>query len=347
MSNLLIDAPLLSCPSPKHLPDSRFQEEFIKYLERLADLSILRECLPSTRFWRDEDLAMVLHEKECYPFRHSLAEALAACHNSDEFQLEDANILATALLERSLRLEDHTDVADVVVDGYEFIDDPVQDRAKIYGEHLCKLVSMALPVLGDGGNFSSNVLLASVATNGAAENITIKFELDLLEKIDGTYNDHPSSVNTFLKNYRGYNDLALSADVVDWWMSMTEQRAIDACMVAAGREKNDFSQEFMQKAPITFGGKFFDSARDLGFMHECSKVARLLRVIADLIIGRNLADSHRLRTGSGGNDPQRIRGDWKAWRHDIDYEYHLHYWKNGTLIEIANIVVHNDFSIES
>lgn len=33
-------------------------------------------------------------------------------------------------------------------------------------------------------------------------------------------------------------------------------------------------------------------------------------------------------------------------RRDIDDEYHLHYWqcRNGA-VEIASIVVHNDFSI--
>jgi hypothetical protein len=317
----------------------------MSYLERLADLTVLRECLPSIRFWRDEDLALILHEKECYPFRHSLAEAFAACHNSEDFQLEDANILATALLERSFRLEDQSDIADVAVASYYFANDPVKDRVESYGEHLSKVICLALPVLGDGKNFEDNVFLASVATDECAENLSINVQLDLIEKIDGTYDDNPLPVNADLRIYKGYSHLVLNADLVRWWMSTVEGCGVDVCMIMAGREKNDFSQDFMGKNRITFGTKFFDSARNLGFMHEATKISRLLRVIADVILGRNLADSHALRTGTGGNDPQRIRGDWKAWRHDIDYEYHLHFWKNGRLVELANVVVHNDFSI--
>ena len=73
---------------------------------------------------------------------------------------------------------------------------------------------------------------------------------------------------------------------------------------------------------------------------------KILRSIVETIKGHNLSAVHALRTGPGGNDPQRMRGSDKAQRRDIDREFHLHYWEceNGT-IELASVVYHNDFSI--
>ena len=73
---------------------------------------------------------------------------------------------------------------------------------------------------------------------------------------------------------------------------------------------------------------------------------KILRSIVETIRGQNLPAVHALRTGSGGSDPQRLRGFDKAQRRDIDKEFHLHYWEcaNGT-VELASVVHHNCFSI--
>lgn len=75
---------------------------------------------------------------------------------------------------------------------------------------------------------------------------------------------------------------------------------------------------------------------------------RVLRAICEAIDRQNLRSVHDLRTGIGGNDPQRRRSsdNAKAWRRDIDQEYHLHYWERSDgSIELATVGVHNDFSI--
>ena len=73
---------------------------------------------------------------------------------------------------------------------------------------------------------------------------------------------------------------------------------------------------------------------------------RILRAIVETMESQNMAAVHALRTGRGGDDPQRMRGSDKAQRRDIDYEFHLHYWEcsNGS-VELASVVHHNNFSI--
>src|SRR5438128_2723819 len=76
--------------------------------------------------------------------------------------------------------------------------------------------------------------------------------------------------------------------------------------------------------------------------------ASALRAASEAIDRQNMPAVHALRTGTGGNDPQRVRrrDNAKAWRRDVDREYHLHYWETGNgTIEFASIGVHNDFTI--
>jgi hypothetical protein len=84
--------------------------------------------------------------------------------------------------------------------------------------------------------------------------------------------------------------------------------------------------------------------------HPIQQLAsKLLRAIVETLEHTNMAATHELRTGPGGSDPQRVRGSdhAKAWRRDIDREYHLHYWMciDG-VVEIASLSFpHNDFTI--
>jgi hypothetical protein len=96
-------------------------------------------------------------------------------------------------------------------------------------------------------------------------------------------------------------------------------------------------------------GNHFRRAVQTHLNHASSAVRNAaLRSICETIDGQNLTAVHSLRTGSGGGSPQRRRpaDDAKAWRRDIDYEYHLHYWElHDGSVELASIGVHSDFSI--
>jgi len=74
---------------------------------------------------------------------------------------------------------------------------------------------------------------------------------------------------------------------------------------------------------------------------------KILRAIIETLEKTNMAATHWLRTGPGGDDSQRVRGSdqAKAWRRDIDREHHLHYWQcdDGT-VEVATVSFpHDDF----
>jgi hypothetical protein len=91
------------------------------------------------------------------------------------------------------------------------------------------------------------------------------------------------------------------------------------------------------------------------FRSSCKKICsgqpntfseKLFRSINETIFNENQGAVHPLRIDKGGNSPVKKRGEDKAQRRDINYEFHLHYWQceNGK-IELASIVSHNDFTI--
>jgi hypothetical protein len=69
----------------------------------------------------------------------------------------------------------------------------------------------------------------------------------------------------------------------------------------------------------------------------------------DTVEDLRLAATHALRTGAGANTGQRSRGPDLAWRRDVTYDHHLHYWQRGDdgSKELSCVVTHNCFDITS
>jgi len=97
---------------------------------------------------------------------------------------------------------------------------------------------------------------------------------------------------------------------------------------------------------LRIGRRFFETVQISCRDQANSFRAKILRAIVETLDGKNMAAVHVLRIGSGGDDPQLIRGTDGAMRRDIDYEFHLHYWKcDDGVVELASVVTHNDFTI--
>ena len=97
------------------------------------------------------------------------------------------------------------------------------------------------------------------------------------------------------------------------------------------------------------------------FREKCQQVCRkeergipkkILRSIVEAVTHENLDERHRLKTGSGANDPQKVRqsDNAKAWRRVIGQgktPLRLHYWqRTDNTIELASVNHnHDDYSI--
>lgn len=104
-------------------------------------------------------------------------------------------------------------------------------------------------------------------------------------------------------------------------------------------------EKYLFQQKISFMDSFHESVKRLGFKHETSKIDMLLRTLTEDILQTNMQATHELRSGRGANCKQVSCNDYSAWRRDVDYEYHLHYWKKKESIVFANVVNHNNFKI--
>ncbi len=97
----------------------------------------------------------------------------------------------------------------------------------------------------------------------------------------------------------------------------------------------------------SFHPDFTDSFLDIARNESAEFPKRVIRSLLLTIREQQLDKTHHLREGQSGGEPQlrRVKDGSGAWRRDIDYEYHLHYWKNGNEIEFAVVVPHNVFGI--
>lgn len=346
MSYLVIDAAFLACPRPGDLPADERRTVVGSYVSRLADLSRLRTTCRSTGFLRDEQLPIVLHEVGSYPFRASLSEALAICTEDFDVQVEDVNRLANFLLERSDLIEDLGDFRDLAVADCSVtpaLDSEIAPRLFAQLARMVALVALSKNNLGPG---VENMFLATGLCKEERDELSFKINVDLAERHDSSIAELTEPVSITFPLHSGTTEYLKALNLSVLVQHGTAEAVIDSCVAYAAREDAEpVARAEVLSGILTIGKDFISSASRLGFLHEPGKIQKLLRACGDILLGRNLGKSHHLRAGHGGNDPQRMRGEFGAWRHDLDDEFHLHYWRSGDFLEFANVVVHNDFDI--
>jgi hypothetical protein len=346
VSYLVIDAAFLACPRPSDLPaDSR--RTFVRsYVSRLADLSRLRTTCRSTGFIRDQQLPWALHEIGSYPFRASLAEALEMCSDEFDVQVEDVNRLANFLLERSELIEDLGAFRDVAIGDCAVEPAFHCNPAPVLLTQLTRMMALVGLAKEKLGQTLENMFLATTLTSEGQERLAFQIAVTLAERHDGSISEPTDPVIITLPVHKDTAAYLRALNLAVLIQQGSIDAVIDSCIAFAVRDDPEpAARAELLSGMMSVGEDFLQSASRLGFLHEPSKIQRLLRACADVVLGRNLTKSHHLRSGRGANDPQRVRGTFGAWRHDLDDEFHLHYWRSGTAVEFSNVVVHNDFSI--
>lgn len=101
-------------------------------------------------------------------------------------------------------------------------------------------------------------------------------------------------------------------------------------------------------APYRFGPKFFASLDSLDGISRnkiYEVVVDVLTGVAETMSGR---DMHRLRQGTGGDDPivRRKEDDAVCWRVSLQKNTpsarRLHFWRHAEYIELSRVVLHDD-----
>lgn len=342
MRHILVDASVLACPNIDNLSDEVQYEAAEKYINRLIKLSTLKRDFQFVDFWRDGMLPDLLAEEDSYPFRHSLKKLLDSLPENDFFQLEDANRIAMSILEKSRILEECGEVLDVSTSEHS-INPPFENGYSLgFENNFFRSLALALPILGCGKKLGSNVIIAR-KTDAPIKSKT-SFKIDIIDRGDGLIEEKDEYFEFDIFSYENKLDLVRSCDVHDLWLSGSSFE--DCVCIFLCQIKNEAIEKYdFFKGMVEIGDDFHISLKKFGFKSDRKKAMRLIRSCSDILMGLNLDQSHHLRENKGPNSHQRFFGDWKAWRHDLDDEFHLHYWKNGNSIKLSNVVTHNNFSI--
>ncbi|MEA5580326.1 hypothetical protein VB620_03105 [Nodularia harveyana UHCC-0300] len=304
--------------------------------------------------------ADVLAQVNGYPEWEELERIINHLNLSQIIQPHDIHTLINNIINLPC-IEDKINIQEILFDNEQVQCHPCNyllEREPIFQENYYRIAILEclLETLTDE-QVIHKLLLTRHHTNNS-QNIILKAEVldyDLIDKSQGINLYKPYLVESELiycinPEYISTLYDSVLEEIIDIWQNSTSETIYVNAIKRYIKDANSKLEQPKAENDIvswSFGTKFVETIKNLGFANEDRKIKMLLRSCAETILEENLSDTHWLRTGKGAKTAQRERNDKaKAWRRDIDYEYHLHYWKRtNNKIEFASIVIHNDMKI--
>jgi len=343
MPSVTIDTCVLAAP-----PITSTHDEIVNYVDTLLDWSkLLKE--DSVSIFMSEKAAQLMCEVNVYPFR----PALKFLFQKKGVLIYDANtvaLLIEQLLKETPYLEEYFEITDVLPNDLQtnpnllsLHSSPVlaSDLARIVVILAILRTSCTNPIL-------NHSLIIKPWDGNIIVNVTTK--IDIIETTRDDLENLPKPPKYFegeVLTCTNFREFIMNLNEISIWKTATDDKGITlATRIAV--YKNRLNRKKEPNWDDIHGFRF--NSKFLSYMRDCEKggapklVEKTLRAIVETIDGLNLDATHWLKTGPGGNDPQRTRGNDEAWRRDIDREYHLHYWKcDDETIEFASVGPHNMF----
>lgn len=337
MTSFYCDTFLCACPAVDEGPE-RFNS-FLNGLLLLRDLprtSWLQLCITN-------DSLDALFSEGKYPIRPTLEQALAA-HGNQQLQAQDIIEIVNGLFKRVTNLESLTGIDDFLHEGYVAAPEILKNgRQNSTSEAFDKFVLFSAYdcLSGRNGGPPLTILTQGITVEGG----TARIKGAITYSEGSAVLTLPINIETDVRFHQDFAALCGCISTEQGWLYCNDEQDYSATLqlhlkkVIASAGLNDADIR-----PWIFGANFITSFAALAFNDE-AKCRKLLKACAESIIRLNLNATHALRINAGANSAQRTRGAYKAWRRDIDYEFHLHYWDDGNTVELSCVVVHNNYDI--
>lgn len=341
--SVTVDASVLAAPSR----DEDASEQILGYIERLLDWQrLLDETWIPVHM--SERATEVLFKDDLFPSHQTLRNTFAI-NGIIEYSPNDIVQVATSLLQITPTFEERFKLSDVLVSGLTTDPDVVSEHEHTnLGTELqrCLVFAALLEHCCEEPLLRHTLILK---TRNEISETFLSAELIELEHGREDITHVPSLLQGKVPVCRSFKSLMTNVDETSLWRTAAgEEEARKAIQVAVYKARLEIGlePEWNQIPSFTFGTRFLESCHRVLSSSSEQLVTKLLRALTRTLLNLNLQDVHALREDSGGNAPQRMRNGDKAWRRDIDYEYHLHYWEHPEGdIEFASVGPHEDFSI--
>ena len=333
MTDIFLDPYLLALPRP-----TQTRDELEHYLDALLHWqSLLGQ--QGLRFLKSDRADAVLYQDATSPTWNHVSAAIQECgalhiQERDVIDVVEQFLRSSATVEAVLELEVFA-VESVQVDPPSLLG----GRPDHFVTHLCDLLMLAgLQQLSDHPATSQHLATKTSKPPTGVMN----FDGHALWRRAGR-GEQDKAIHGSLRLSATASELESQLDPVEFWQEGNFDGALSLYLRVS--QTDSYPSSSRRAQAFRFASGFKDSLNHCDFSRDPPKIKRLLRALAETIMGLRMKDVHDLRTGSGGNCPQRRRGRDLAWRRDIDREYHLHYWSGTQGFEFVQVGVHNDDNI--
>lgn len=345
MPSVTIDAGVLAAPSEHGTADDAYH-----YVETLLDWSRLLDN-PWVAIYMSERASEVLFDDGLFPLRDHLNHLFTA-NGIVEYDVNTIAQFLVRLLQRTPSFETYFSIQDVLTDELSTDPDIFQfcSGARLQSDLARCIVLLAIlrKHCWELTRDHSLILRQAPATI-----IRVRALITLLEHQRTDLDAMPPLPKYFdgdamvCDDFRSLIDCLDEAEIL---LEATDEVGIGVAIriaVYKARLACGTSPDWDDVPRHRIGHCFFSTFKGINPTHQLS--AKLLRAIVETLEQVNMAATHQLRTGYGGEDPQRVREIDRAngWRRDIDRDHHLHYWicEDG-IVEIASVSFpHDDLTI--
>ena len=345
MPSVTIDAGVLATP-----PELCSVDDAHRYVESLLEWSKLLDE-PWIAIYMSERAPEVLIEDDLYPFRDQL-KLLFAANGITEYAVNDVVQVLDRLLQSTPSFETYFLMRDILHDNLSVEPDILKlcSGAHLQVDLARCVVLIAILRKHCQEPVSDHSLILRRAPDRIVRVRALVHALEHGRTDLGGVPDPPEYFEgdvLVCDNLRGLIEcLDESAILQNSADTVGVNTAIQIALYKS-RLENGVDAEWARIPHLRIGDEFRHSFQRL--LPTTQLTNRILRAIVETLVQANMPATHPLRTGPGGNDPQRVRpsDEAKAWRRDVDREHHLHYWQSDSgAVEIASVSFpHDDFTI--
>lgn len=346
LPSVTIDAGVLAVPDVNCPKDDALQ-----YIDTLLDWSKLLDE-PWVAIYMSERASESLFEDGLYPLRDQLSKLFSA-HGIVEYDVNTVAKIVDHLLSITPYFETYYRVKDVLCEHLATDPDVIRliTHTGLQSDLARCIILIAILRKHCSQPLGDHSLILRQAPKKV---IQVKAQIHVLEHSRQDIPTLPCPPDIFEGDVLACDDFqglieCLNESVI--LISALDDHGVELAVRIALFKHNIAKGDYMDWSDVvvpTIGSIFRKLCQQVCADQGGSMPLKILRAIVDTVNHQNMSAVHALRKGTGGNDPQKMRGSDKAQRRDIDNELHLHYWECGKgKIELASVVYHNDFSIPS
>lgn len=324
MPSVTIDAGVLAAP-----PEDGSAEDCHRYVETLLDWSRLLDE-PWVAIYMSERASVVLFEDGLFPFRDQLSRLFAA-NGIVEYDVNTVVRVVDRLLQLTPSFETYFSIRDVLAEELSTEPDILQLCS---GTRLQSDLARCIVLIAILRHHCREPIRdhSMILRRAPGKIIRVKALITLLEHQRTDLGATPIAPAYFEGDVLVCDDFRGLIECLDenaiLLKATDDVGVVTAIRIAVYKSRlaRGMAPEWDDMPNHTVGHSFQESFQKNHPTQELTN--RLLRAIVETLEQTNMTATHWLRTGPGGNDPQRVRtsDQAKAWRRDVDRDYHLHYW---------------------